>query len=76
MAKQLTVELVREYPGRDGYFYADLALPAAAHEIRDALQKTRAADRADAYQDITVVRAAPCFRSLSASGWTAPHWMN
>ena len=46
MAKQLTVELVREYPGRDGYFYADLALPAAAHEIRDALQKTRAADRA------------------------------
>ena len=41
MAKQLTVELVREYPGRDGYFYADLALPAAAHEIRDALQKTR-----------------------------------
>lgn len=55
MAKQLTVELVREYPGRDGYFYADLALPAAAHEIRDALQKTRAADRADAYQDITVV---------------------
>lgn len=55
MAKQLTVELVREYPGMDGYFYADLELPATAYEIRDALQKLRVTDREDVYQDVAVV---------------------
>ncbi len=58
MAKQLTVELVREYPGVDGYFYADLELPATAPEIRDALQKVREADREAGLQDISVINCS------------------
>lgn len=75
MAKQLTVELVREYPGVDGYFYADLELPATAPEIRDALQKVREADREAGLQDISVINCS-LLPELSASGWTVPHWKN
>lgn len=71
MAKQLTVEIVREYPGMDGYFYADLELPATAYEIRDTLQKTRAADREDVYQDVTVVSCS-LFPELSGVRLDSP----
>lgn len=55
MAKQMTIELVTEYDGQDGYYYADLELPAEDYEIRDALQKSRAVFRQDGYQDISIL---------------------
>lgn len=55
MAKQMTIELVTEYDELDGYYYADLELPAEDYEIRDALQKSRAVFRQDGYQDISIL---------------------
>ena len=55
MKKQMTVELVNERPGFDGYYYASLELPAEDYEMRDALQKLRAVDREDEYQDVSVL---------------------
>lgn len=55
MAKQMTIEIVTEYDELDGYYYADLELPAEDCEIRDALQKSRAVFRQDGYQDISIL---------------------
>lgn len=55
MAKQMTIELVTEYEGLDGYYYADLDLPAEDYAIRDALQKARAVLRQDGYQEISIL---------------------
>lgn len=55
MAKQITIELVTEYEGQDGYYYADLDLPAEDYAIRDALQKARAVLRQDGYQEISIL---------------------
>ncbi|WP_407656964.1 AAA family ATPase [Massiliimalia massiliensis] len=55
MKKQMTIEMVTEYPGRDGYYYADLRLPAEDYEIRDALQKSRDTGRKDGYREITIL---------------------
>ena len=51
----MTIELVTEYDELDGYYYADLELPAEDYEIRDALQKSRAVFRQDGYQDISIL---------------------
>lgn len=55
MPKQMTVELVNERPGQDGYYYASLELPAEDYEIRDALQKLRAIGREDEYQEVSIL---------------------
>lgn len=51
----MTIELVTEYEGLDGYYYADLDLPAEDYTIRDALQKARAVLRQDGYQEISIL---------------------
>lgn len=51
----MTIELVTEYEGLDGYYYADLDLPAEDYAIRDALQKARAVLRQDGYQEISIL---------------------
>lgn len=58
MPKQMTVELINEYPGRDGYYYADLELPAADHEIRDALQRLRDIGQTDGLFSVSVLNCA------------------
>lgn len=55
MKKQMTIEMVTEYPGRNGYYYADLRLPAEDYEIRDALQKSRDTGRKDGYREISIL---------------------
>ena len=52
--KTLTVELSHENPLGDGYFYATLELPAAEHEIRDAIQRARMIGRENTLQTIGV----------------------
>lgn len=58
MPKQMTVELINEYPGRDGYYYADLELPAEEYEIRDALQRLRDVGQTDGLFSVSVVNCA------------------
>ena len=53
--KTLTVELSHENPLGDGYFYATLELPAAEHEIRDAIQRARMIGRENTLQTIGVI---------------------
>lgn len=55
MPKQMTVELMNEYPGREQYYYADLELPAAEHEIRDALHRLRDFGQTDGFFEISVL---------------------
>lgn len=55
MPKQITIELVNEYPGRDGFYYADLELPAEEYEIRDALQRSRDFGQMDGYREISIL---------------------
>lgn len=55
MKKQMTIEMVTEYHGRDGYYYADLRLPAEDYAIRDALQKSRDTGRKDGYSEISIL---------------------
>ena len=55
MAKQMTIEMVNEYPGQEQYYYADLELPAAEYEIRDALQRARDFGQMDGYQEVSVL---------------------
>ncbi len=45
--KTLKVELSAENPMFKSYYYATLELPAKEYEVRDALQKIRATNRAD-----------------------------
>lgn len=56
--KALTIELSHENPIGNGYFYVTLELPAAEHEIRDALQRARAVGREDSFQSIAVTECA------------------
>ena len=55
MPKQITIEMVNEYPGRDGFYYADLELPAEEYEIRDALQRARDFGQMDGYREISIL---------------------
>lgn len=55
MPKQMTIEIINEYPGREQYYYADLELPAAEHEIRDALQRARDIGQTDGLFEISVL---------------------
>ncbi len=55
MAKQMTIEMVMEYPGQEQYYYADLELPAMEYEIRDALQRARDFGQMDGYQEVSVL---------------------
>lgn len=55
MAKQMTIEMVNEYPGQDQYYYADLELPAMEYEIRDALQRARDFGQTDGYREVSVL---------------------
>ena len=43
--KIMRLELSAENPVHGGYYYAELLLPAADYEIKDAMQKTRAVGR-------------------------------
>lgn len=43
--KIMRLELSAENPVHGGYYYAELLLPAADYEIKDAMQRTRAVDR-------------------------------
>lgn len=43
--KIMRLELSAENPVHGGYYYAELLLPAADYEIKDAMQRTRAAGR-------------------------------
>jgi len=43
--KIMRLELSAENPVHDGYYYAELLLPAADYEIKDAMQRTRAVGR-------------------------------
>ncbi len=52
--KTLRIEIAKENPEAGGYFYSTLALPAAEHEIRDALQKARIGRSDGEYLDITI----------------------
>lgn len=53
--KTLTIELSHENPLGDGYFYAMLELPAAEHEIRDAIQRARMVGREDSFRSIGIL---------------------
>ena len=53
--KILTIELSHENPLDNGYFYAMLELPAAEHEIRDALQRVRMVGRENSFQSISIL---------------------
>lgn len=55
MAKQMTIEMVNEYPGQEQYYYADLELPAMEYEIRDALQRARDFGQTDGYREVSVL---------------------
>lgn len=55
MPKQITIEMVNEYPGRDDFYYADLELPAEEYEIRDALQRARDFGQMDGYREISIL---------------------
>ena len=55
MEKQMRIELANEYPRGDGYYYAFLELPADEYEIRDTLQKIRAAGRENVFPEISVL---------------------
>lgn len=55
MPKQMTVELMNEHPGREQYYYADLELPAAEYEIRDALHKLRDFGQTDGFFEVSVL---------------------
>lgn len=55
MPKQITIEMANEYPGRDGFYYADLDLPAADYEIRDVLQRERNVRQTDGFFEISVL---------------------
>ena len=55
MPKQMTIEMVNEYPGRDGYYYADLELPATDYEIRDALHRLRDFGQTDGFFEVSVL---------------------
>ena len=43
--KIMRLELSAENPVHDGYYYAELLLPAADYELKDAMQRTRAVGR-------------------------------
>ena len=43
--KIMRLELSAENPVHGGYYYAELLLPAADYEIKDAMQRTRAVGR-------------------------------
>ena len=43
--KIMKLELSAENPAHGGYYYAELLLPAADYEIKDAMQRTRAVGR-------------------------------
>ncbi len=53
--KTMQIELITENSttGVD-YYYAELSLPAADAEIRDAMQRARITGRQNAYQDIAI----------------------
>ena len=53
--KTLTIELSHENPLGDGYFYAMLELPAAEHEIRDAIQRARMVGREESFRSIGIL---------------------
>lgn len=55
MEKQMTIELVTEYPGLGEYYYANLRLPSEDYEIRDALQKSRDTGRKEIYREISIL---------------------
>lgn len=55
MKKQMTIEIVTEYLGQDGYYYTDLQLPAEDYEIRDALQRARLIGGRNGYLGITIL---------------------
>lgn len=62
--KTLTIELSHENPLGDGYFYTTLELPAAEHEIRDAIHRARMIGRED-YLHIQSVLKCPIWDMLS-----------
>ena len=45
--KIMRLDLSAESPNNDGYYYAELLLPAEEYEIRDTMQKLRAVGRED-----------------------------
>lgn len=53
--KTVTIELSHENPFGNGYFYATLELPAAEHEIRDAMQQARMVGQNDTFRSISVI---------------------
>ena len=57
MKKVMQIELAAESPSfMDGYYYADLMLPAEEHEIRDALQRVRGIGKSGSELDISILR--------------------
>ena len=53
--KTLSVELSHENPLGDGYFYTSLDMPAAEHEIRDAIHRARIIGRENAFRSIGIL---------------------
>lgn len=54
--KIMEIELAAENQSfMDGYYYADLLLPAEEHEIRDALQRVRGVGRNENDTDISIL---------------------
>lgn len=53
--KTLSVELSHENPLGDGYFYTSLDMPAAEHEIRDAIHRARMIGRENAFRSIGIL---------------------
>lgn len=53
--KTLKIELSHGNPLGDGYFYAMLDLPAAEHEIRDAIQRARMIGREETFRSIGIL---------------------
>lgn len=76
MANQMTIEMVNEYPGRDGFYYADLSLPAEDYAVRDALQRSRDFGQMDGFREISVLNCEllPALVGIRMDSPTLDEW--
>lgn len=72
--KIMRLELSAEKALNGGYYYAELLLPAADYEIKDAMQKARAAAEKTRLKSASL-NAISC-RSYRISAWILSVWMN
>ena len=72
--KIMRLELSAENPVHGGYYYAELLLPAADYENKDAMQRTRAVGRENTVE--VSILECDILRNCRISAWTLSAWMN